>query len=69
MKTIVKSLVIIFLLLKHSLSFSQVDPGDPGNDPGQTVPIDNYIFPILFLAVLLGYLLIRFQVKNISERN
>ena len=52
MKTIVKSLVIIFLLLKHSLSFSQVDPGDPGNDPGQTVPIDNHIFPILFLAVL-----------------
>ena len=59
MKTTIKSIVLTFLLFSNSLLFAQDNPLDPGQDPGATVPINDYIIPMLVLGIVLSFFLIK----------
>lgn len=62
MKTTIKLLVIIFLLFNNTLIFAQA-PLDPGQDPGQTVPINDYIIPMIVLGIVLSFFLLKNKKK------
>ena len=40
------------------------NPGDPGQDPG-TLPINNYLIPMLVLGVAIGYRLMRKKTQKV----
>ena len=53
MKSAIKPLLITILLLSSKLIFSQ-SPVDPGQDPGTTVPINDYLIPMMLLAIVMS---------------
>jgi len=57
MKSIIKPLLITFLLFCNSKIFSQdFNPFDPGADPG-VAPINDYIIPMLVVGIVLSFFL------------
>ena len=64
MKTIIKTLVLYFLLFSNTFIFAQA-PFDPGQDPG-TLPINDYIIPMLLIGIVIGYRLLK-QKKLIAK--
>lgn len=67
MKTTLRSMLLAFLLFSNTLIFADdtnpFDPGvDPGVDPG-TSPINDCIFPMIVLGMLLGFFLINKRKK------
>jgi len=59
MKTSIKPILIAFLFFSNSLIFAQdIDPFDPGADPG-IVPIKNYIIPMIVLGIVLSFFILK----------
>jgi hypothetical protein len=61
MKTIIKTLVLYFLLFSNTFIFAQA-PFDPGQDPG-AVPISDYIIPMLLIGITLSFFLLKKKNK------
>ena len=60
MKTTIKSIVIAFLLFSSSLIYADdPNPFDPGADPGNVSPINDYIVPMLILGIALSFFLLK----------
>jgi hypothetical protein len=58
MKSVIKLIVVFFLLFANAVVFAQ-DPLNPGGDPGPAAPINDYAIPMLVLGVVIGYNLLR----------
>ena len=59
MKTTLKSIVLTFLLFSSSLIFAEdLNPLDPGSDPGVT-PINDYIVPMIVLGIVLSFIFLK----------
>ena len=59
MKTTIKSIVLSFLLFSSSLIFAEdLNPLDPGSDPGVS-PINDYIIPMIVLGIVLSFFLLK----------
>lgn len=65
MKTTIKTLFIAFLLLKSTFIFAE-DPVEPGPDPG-TVPIDNWIVPLIALVIVVLFLYFKKKQKQTAK--
>jgi hypothetical protein len=59
MKTTIKSIVITFLLFSNSLIFADDNPLDPGADPGNVTPINDYIIPMVVFGIELSFFLLK----------
>ena len=62
MKTTLRSILLAFLLFSNTLIFADDLPFDPGVDPG-TSPINDSIFPMIALGMLLGFFLFNKRKK------
>jgi hypothetical protein len=62
MKTTLRSMLLVFLLFSNTLIFADEFPFDPGVDPG-TSPINDCIFPMIVLGILLGFFLFNKRKK------
>ena len=59
MKTTIKSIVLSFLLFSSSLIFAEdLNPLDPGSDPGVS-PINDYIIPMIVLGIVLSFFFLK----------
>ncbi len=58
MKSAIKPLLITILLLSSKLIFSQ-SPVDPGQDPGITVPINDYLIPMIIFGIVFSFFLLK----------
>ena len=66
MKKIVKIAFILFLILIRTNGFAQ-DPSNPGTDPGQVAPINDFIIPMLFVVMVIGYQVLIKQGKKVRN--
>ena len=58
-KTII---TIVAVMMTIGIQAQEEDPLDPDGDPGEAVPIDDWILPILILGVVLvGYTMYKRQ--------
>jgi hypothetical protein len=65
MKTTLRSILLAFLLFSSTLIFADdTNPFDPGVDPG-IAPINDCIFPMILLGILLGFFLFNNSKKEI----
>jgi hypothetical protein len=64
MKTTIKPILVTLLLLSSTLIFAQ-NPGDPPVDPGVS-PINDYIIPMILVALVFGYKVV-LKKKRISK--
>lgn len=61
MQLINRNVVIVMMLLFTTISSyaNEVDPGDPGIDPGTPLPISDYSSRLLIVAIVLGFYIFR----------
>lgn len=65
MKTTIKPILITFLLFSSTLILADDNPLDPGADPGVS-PINDYIIPMILVALIFGYKVV-LKKKRISK--
>ena len=59
MKTTIKSILLTFLLFSNSLLFAEDNPLDPGADPGNVTPINDYIIPMVVFGIIFSFFLLK----------
>lgn len=58
MKSVIKPIVVFFLLFANAVVFAQ-DPLNPGGDPGSAAPINDFLIPMFVVGVLISFYLIK----------
>ena len=59
MKTTIKSILLTFLLFSNSLLLAEDNPLDPGADPGNVTPINDYIIPMVVFGIIFSFFLLK----------